>query len=464
MTLILSTTGCGSVNTDYNADIIIHNTRLVTMDQDYRVYDDGAMAIKADRIVAIGSTAEITGTYRAPKMIDGRHKLVIPGIVNTHTHVPMTIFRGYADDLPLHEWLYEYIFPVESEFVTRENVRVGTKLAIAEMLRSGTTTFNDMYYFVDDIAEVVDISGIRAVLSESVIDFPVPNSPTPDDGLRIAEALIQKWNSHPRITISVSAHAPYTCAPELIQRAKALADKYQVPFNIHVSETRKEVEMIQQQYGFTPVGHLENLGVLGPNLIAAHGVHLTDEDIALLARYGASVAHNPECNMKLASGVAPIPELLRAGVKVGLGTDGVASNNDLDMFDEMNTAAILHKLKQDDPTVLDARTVFEIATIGGARVLGMETEIGSLEVGKKADVVILDLMKPHAHPLYNIYSLIVYSMKGSDVETVIVDGRLVMENYKLLMLDENGLYEKVEQVASQIRAKSQSMVGQNPSK
>ena len=243
--------------------------------------------------MAIGYTSEILQKFSAREIMDGSGKLIMPGLINTHTHVPMSIFRGYADDLPLHEWLYDYIFPVESEFVNSYNVTLGTKLAMAEMIRSGTTTFNDMYYHIEDIARVVDQVGMRAVLSESVIDFPAPNSPTPADGLKTAEELIKKWGNHPRITISVSAHAPYSCSAELIQSAKALADKYQVPFNIHVAETRKEFDQTMKDFNLTPVGYLDQLGVLGPNVIAAHGVHLTSEDIDILAKRGVSVAHNP---------------------------------------------------------------------------------------------------------------------------------------------------------------------------
>jgi 5-methylthioadenosine/S-adenosylhomocysteine deaminase len=436
------------------SDLIIHDVMILTMNPDFKVYVDGAIVIKNDRILAMGETSDILEKFSAREIIDGSGRLIMPGLINTHTHVPMSIFRGYADDMPLHEWLYDYIFPVDSEFVNSENVTLGTKLAMAEMIRSGTTTFNDMYYHIEDIAKVVDQVGMRAVLSESVIDFPAPNSPTPADGLKTAEELIKKWGNHPRITISVSAHAPYSCSAELIQSAKALADKYQVPFNIHVAETRKEFDRTMKDFNLTPVGYLDQLGVLGSNVIAAHGVHLTPEDIDILAERGVSVAHNPECNMKLASGVAPIPELMKAGVKVGLGTDGVASNNDLDLFDEMNTAAILHKLNSMDPTVLDAQSVVEMATMGGARVLGMEKDIGSLEPGKKADMILLDMMQPHAHPIYNIYSLLVYSMKAADVETVIVDGKFIMRDRKLLHLDEKSIYGKIEEVALRIREKN----------
>ena len=451
-------------DTDNTPDLIIHDAMILTMNPQFKVYVDGAIVIKNDRILAMGDTSEILQKYSAREIMDGSGKLIMPGLINTHTHVPMSIFRGYADDLPLQEWLYDYIFPVESEFVNSENVTLGTKLAMAEMIRSGTTTFNDMYYHIEDIARVVEQVGLRAVLSEGLIDFPAPNSPTPADGLKTSEKLIKKWGKHPRITISVSAHAPYSCSAELIQNAKALADKYQVPFNIHVAETRKEFDQTMKDFNLTPVGYLDQLGVLGPNVIAAHGVHLTPEDIDILAQRGVSVAHNPECNMKLASGVAPIPELMKAGVKVGLGTDGVASNNDLDLFNEMNTAAILHKLNSLDPTVLDAQSVVHMATMGGARVLGMEKEIGSLEPGKKADMILLDMMQPHAHPIYNIYSLLVYSMKAADVETVLVDGKFIMRDRKLLHLDEKSIYGKIEEVALRIREKNNLLSPSKPPK
>ncbi len=433
------------------AVLIIKNAMVLSMDSQSNYWEDATIVIRGNTIESVGKMQDAEEKYPEARVIDGAGKLVMPGLVNTHTHVPMTIFRGYADDMPLHEWLYEYIFPIESEFINAENVTLGTRLAMAEMLRSGTTTFNDMYYFVDEIARVVDATGMRAVLSEGLIDFAAPGSPTPEEGLRISEELIRKWGSHPRITISVSAHAPYSCSAKLIQDGKALADKYQVPFNIHLAETRKEFDQSIARTGFTPAGYLESLGVLDKNLIAAHGVHLTPEDIDLLAARGVSVAHNPECNMKLASGVAPVPTLLKKGVKVGFGTDGVASNNNLDLFEEINTAAMLHKLISNDPTVLDAKTVVEMATIGGATVLGLDKEIGSLEPGKRADLIILDMKQPHAHPVYNIYSLLVYSMKGSDVETVVIDGRIVMENRKFTYLDEEGLYARAEEVAAQIR-------------
>ncbi len=442
------------LNHQYNADSLIVNALVVTMDKEFRVLQNGGIAIKDGAIVAIATSHEIVRKYSAPEVIDGKKKLVMPGLINTHTHSPMTIFRGYADDLPLKEWLYDHIFPVETEYVSAANVRTGTRLAIAEMLLSGTTTFNDMYYYVDEMARVVDQVGMRAVLTESLIDFMVPNSPSPKYGLQQSEALIKKWSYHSLITIGISAHAPYTTSPWVINEAQQMAAGYKVPFNIHVAETKKEFDYIRKEHKMTPVKYLDSIGALGSNVIAAHGVHVTAGDIAVLAKKGVGVAHNPQCNMKLASGVAPIPEFLKAGVKVGIGTDGVASNNDLDLFEEMRSAAFIHKLNSNEPTVMDARTTLEMGTMGGARVLGMQDQIGSLETGKRADIIILDLDKPHAHPVYNIYSLIIYSLHGSDVDTVIVDGKVLVKNRKLVTLDLGRLFEKVERLAKGIARKS----------
>lgn len=442
-------------------DFLIVNGLVVTMDAEFRVFEKGAIAVSEGQIIGIGASGDLLKSFNARQMIDATGKLVLPGLINAHTHSPMTIFRGYADDLHLKEWLYDHIFPIESEFVTPENVRTGTRLAIAEMLLSGTTTFNDMYYYVEEMAKVVDQVGVRAVLTESLIDFPAPNNPSPEHCIKMSEALIKKWEHHPLITIGVSAHALYTTSPEVIKKGKELADKYQLPFNIHVAETRGEYELTQKEYGMTPVEFLDSIGVLGPNVIAAHSVHLTPGDIAIYARHGVGVAHNPQCNMKLASGVAPVPAFLKAGVKVGIGTDGVASNNDLDLFDEVRTAAFLHKLTCKNPTVLDAQTALELITIGGARVLGLDDKVGSLEVGKRADIIILDMDQPHAHPVYNIYSLIIYSLRGSDVETVMVDGKLMVQNRKLVTLDLDRLYDKVELLARQITEKSTTLTQVN---
>lgn len=433
-----------------HADLIIHDACVVTMDQNYQLFEKGAVAIANGVIVAVGDTRDVLDRYSATQMVDGNKKLLMPGLINAHTHSPMTIFRGYADDLPLKQWLYDHIFPVESAFVLPRNVRLGTKLALAEMIRSGTTTFNDMYYHIDDVAEVVGKSGMRAVLTEGLIDFPVPNSPTPADALRFSEEMIQSYRPHPLITVGVAVHSVYSASSLVYQQARDLAGKYGVPFNTHLAETRWEFELIMDKYGVTPTRYLDDIGVLGKGMVLAHAVHLTDSDMELLALRGAGVAHNPQCNMKLASGVAPIPRLLELGVTVGIGTDGVASNNDLDMFDEMRSCALSHKLAQNDPTVMDARTVLEAATIGGARLLGLDGQIGSLEPGKRADMILLDLNRPHAHPVYNMYSLIIYSLRGADVHSVFVDGKPLMADRNLLTIDEADLFEQVEALARDI--------------
>lgn len=435
-----------------HADLLIVNACVVTMDGEYRVFEDGAVAISGDAILDVGQAEDIMAAYSAGRVINGKGKLVMPGLINVHTHSPMTIYRGFADDLPLLEWLYDHIFPLEAEFTNPDNVRAGTRLAIAEMLLSGTTTFNDTYYYVNEMARVVDQTGIRAVLAESLIDFPAPNSPTPADGIAHTKALLSKWKDHPLVNISVAAHTPFTASRELIAKSKEIAVSHDVIFNIHVAETRWEVEDSLKKYGVTPVRFLEDLGVLDKRTIAAHCVHLDEEDIDIFTERGVSVGHNPQCNMKLANGVAPIQKFLDKGIPVGIGTDGVASNNDLDMFDELRTSALSQKLSTGNPSTLNARTVIEMATIMGASAIGMDKKIGSLEVGKKADLIILDLSRPHANPLYNVYSLIAYSLRGSDVETVIVNGRVLVEDRQLVTLDIDRLYAKLGSIASKIRS------------
>jgi len=442
--------GSGNESTE-QADLLIRNALVVTMDAEASVIEDGAVAVRDNLIVGVGATRDLDASFNASNVINGRRKLVMPGLINTHTHSPMTIYRGFADDLPLRAWLYDYIFPTESAFTSPENVRAGTRLAIAEMLLSGTTTFNDLYYYMDEMAEVVDQVGIRAVLSESLIDFPAPNSPSPTEGVSNIERLLDRWKAHPRLRIGVGVHSPYTVSPHWLKRGKELADHHGLLYNVHLAETRWEFDHIQKKFGHSPAKHLYLTGVLDHNVVAAHGVHLTDEDIRLLADHGAGIAHNPQCNMKLASGVARIPELMKAGVRVGIGTDGVASNNDLDLFDEMRTMAFMHKLNSGDPTVISAREALEMATMGGARLLGLDGEIGSLEQGKKADLIVLDMNQPHAHPVYNIYSLIVYSLRGSDVQHAMVDGQWLLFDRELCSLDLGRLYDKVEGIAHKIR-------------
>jgi 5-methylthioadenosine/S-adenosylhomocysteine deaminase len=436
-------------------DLLLVNGTVITMDSDRTVLETGTVAIKDGTIVAVGASDSLKDKFKAREIIDANGKIIMPGLINTHTHAAMVIFRGLADDLLLQEWLEDYIWPAEAKYINAATVRMGTLLAIAEMIRSGTTTFNDMYFFEDEVAQAAKEAGIRAMVGEGLVDFPTPNKKTPQEGLDYTEMLIKKWRNDPLITVTVAPHAPYTCSPEVLKAAKNLSDKYNVPFHIHLSETEKEVEDIQKKYGLTPVGYLGSLGVLGDNVIAAHCVHLTEEDIQLIAQRKVGVAHNPQCNMQLGSGVAPIPDLLAAGVKIGLGTDGAASNNDLNMFEEMDAAAKLHKVFRYDPTVIDAQSVVEMATIGGARVLGLDDQIGSIEKGKRADAIIINTNKPHTVPLYDPYSQIVYAIDGADVETVIIEGRVVMCNHKILNINEEEIIQDIRALAAQIREESE---------
>lgn len=431
-------------------DIMIRNGTVLTMDSQYTMIEMGAVAVSADRIVEIGTEVSLTGSYQAAKTIDARGGIIMPGLVNTHTHAAMTCFRGLADDLPLMTWLQDHIFPAEAK-LTSEIVYHGTLLACAEMILSGTTTFCDMYLFEEAVAQAVKEAGMRAVVGEVIYDFPSPNYGPVEDGLKYTETLIEKWRDDPLITIAVEPHSAYVCSPDLLQKARAIADRNDVPIVIHLSETEREVVQIREKYGRTPVAHLAEIGFLCPNLIADHCVALTAEDTALLKDFDVKIAHNPESNMKLASGVAPIPELLKQGITVGIGTDGCASNNNLDMFQEMDTAAKLHKVHTLDPTVMDARTVVSMATIDGARVLGMGAIIGSLEAGKKADIIIIDIRSPHLMPMYNIYSHLVYAVTGSDVVTSVVNGRVLMEDRVLTTLDVDEVMAAVNRIAQGIK-------------
>jgi 5-methylthioadenosine/S-adenosylhomocysteine deaminase len=413
-------------------DIIIKNGTILTMDPRQPIVERGFLCTQGDAISAIaqGDPHEV----RSGETIDAKGGLILPGLVNGHTHAAMTLFRGLADDLPLMEWLNHYIFPVESR-MDREFVRTGTLLACAEMILSGTTTFCDMYLFEDEVAEAAQLAGIRCLAGEVLYDFPSPNYGPIEEGLKYTESLIRKWEGHPLVSIAVEPHAVYTCSPDLLIRANGLSKRYHVPLIIHVAESAGEIEEVRKRYGKKPFEHLESLGLLGPHLIADHCVHLDDAEISRMVRHDVKAITNPESNMKLASGISPVPRLLAQGITVGLGTDGCASNNNLDLFEEMDVTAKLHKVGAMDPTVLDAFTVFKMATLSGARALGMGDRIGSLEVGKKADVIVVDTHKPHLTPMYNPYSHLVYAAKGSDVSHCLINGKLVMEDRKLLTLD-----------------------------
>jgi 5-methylthioadenosine/S-adenosylhomocysteine deaminase len=413
-------------------DIIIKNGTILTLDSKNSIFENGFLSIRGDSISKIGTGNP--SSLPAQKIIDAGGGLILPGLVNCHTHAAMSLFRGLADDLPLMEWLNNYIFPVERK-MDAEFVYTGTLLALAEMILSGTTTFCDMYLFEDQVASAARNAGVRCLVGEVLYDFPSPNYGPVENGLAYTETLIQKWQQDPLVSIAVEPHSLFTCSPKLLSASNELALKYNVPLIIHVAETVAEVSEIKEKYIKTPVQHLNSLGLLGPHLIADHCVHLEDTDIKLLADHKVKVVHNPESNMKLASGIAPVPQMLSQGVTVGLGTDGCASNNNLDLFSEMDTAAKLHKVSTLDPTVMDALSVLKMATINGARVLGLEDVTGSLEVGKKADVIVIDTHKPHLTPMYNAVSHLVYAARGNDVSHSIINGQPVMENRNLLTLD-----------------------------
>lgn len=431
-------------------DIAITNGLIVTVNKDDKVIKNGYLIIDRGQIIDIGVDDKILEKYRPTLEIKADKKLIMPGLINTHTHAAMNIYRGFADDMPLKEWLNDYVFPYEAKYTTEHTIKSGTELAVIEMIKSGTTFFNNMYFYEDIAAQVAKKTGIKALLNEGLLDFPTPNMKTPKEGLSYIEMLVNKYKNDELVKIGVAPHAPYTCSPELIKEAKKLSDKYQIPLHIHLSETQWEFDNYIEKFGQTPTEYLESLNVLDKNVIAAHAVHLTDKDIEIMKKYDVGVAHNPECNMKLVSGIAPIPKMQKAGIKVGLATDGVASNNNLDLFQEMRSAAFIHKINSQDPTVADAKSIVRMATIDAAKVVGMDSEIGSLERGKKADITIIDLHKPHLVPLYNIYSQIVYSMSGQDVDTVIINGKVIMQNRNMLTINENEVMTKNQAIADVI--------------
>lgn len=430
------------------ADILIRNGTILTMDKENTVIPDGSLIISGDTIRFVGSDGE--GSMDVGKTLDAEGGLILPGLINSHTHAAMTLFRGLADDLPLMDWLNEYIFPVESK-MDADFVRVGTLLACAEMIMSGTTTFCDMYLFEQEVARAAREAGMRCLVGEVLYDFPSPNYGPIEDGLRYTETLIQKWRDDPLVSIAVEPHSLYTCSPELLIASNTLALDYNVPLIIHVAETLSEIAEVRKKYGKRPFEHLHSLGILGPHLIADHCVHLDEWDIETIAEHKAKAVDNPESNMKLASGISPVPEMLAAGVTVGLGTDGCASNNNLDLFGEMDMAAKAHKIKNLDPTVMNALTVVKMATIEGAKVLGIDEVTGSLEVGKKADIIVLDVDKPHLTPMYNPFSHLVYAVRGHDVRHTIINGSIVMEDRSLRTLDTTEVMARAKEKSVKVR-------------
>src|SRR5262245_1388744 len=432
--------------------LVITNGIVVTVDGGNRVISPGAIAIDGTDIVAVDTTDNVRRQFRGRQTIDAAGQVVMPGLVNTHTHAPMVLFRGLADDLALMDWLQKYIFPAEAKTVSPEFVRAGTRLAALEMIESGTTTYTDMYYFEEEIARATKAAGLRGVLGQTIIQFPVPDAKTPAEGLARMERFAREFANDDLITPAVAPHAMYTLDADTLKACRALADRLNIPVVIHLAETKDEVKTAQDKYKTTPTAYLESLNFWGPRTVAAHGVHLTADDIAILARRRVGVSHNPESNMKLASGIAPVEPMRRAGVAVGLGTDGAASNNDLDMVEAMREAAFLHKLVSDDPRAIPAPAALEMATIDGARVLGLEKTLGSLEPGKRADLLIVSMTSARQTPMYDPVSHLVYVTRGDDVRTTIVNGRVLMRDRKVLTLDSRQVLADARAMAEKVRA------------
>ncbi|MHC5614036.1 MAG: amidohydrolase [Nostoc sp.] len=435
-------------------ELIVGSDFIVTMNKAQPVIENGAVAIRDGKIVAVDTKYKIMASYRANRTLPGEGLVLMPGLVNGHSHSAMVLFRGLADDLALQNWLQNYIFPAEGKFVDENFVRVGEQLACWEMIRGGTTTFVDMYFKPDVAAKVVNECGLRAIIAPSSIDFPSPGFKGWDDAFASAINFVKRWKGkNERIIPAIAAHAPYTVSPEHLVQAIQAARQYDVPLTIHLAETQTEVKDIQQRYNATPVKHLENLGLLEPRVFAAHVVWPNASEIALLAKRGVGVIHNPDSNLKLASGFAPIPAMLKAGVKIGLGTDGAASNNTLDMWKAIRLTALIHKGTTLDPTAVPAKTVLRMATLGGAEALGLSDKIGAIKVGLQADLIQVHLQEPHLLPLYDVISHLVYAADAQDVNTVIVNGQVLMEKRQMLTVDPEKIRREATSIAQRIKAK-----------
>ena len=433
-------------------DLIVYNATVVTMDAAGRVVPRGAVAIAGNQILAVDTAEAIVSRFSAKETIDAEGQIVMPGLINTHGHAPMVLYRGLADDLALMEWLQNYIFPAEAKTVTPAFVRAGTRLAAMEMIQSGTTTYADMYYFEEEIARVTREAGMRGVLGQTIIQFPVADAKTPAEGLVRTEAFLKEFAGDELITPAIAPHAMYTNDAATLKSARAMADKYQAQVIIHLAETSDEAQNSQKQHKMSPTRYLESLNFWGARTLAAHAVWLDDADIQILARRKVGVSHNPESNMKLASGTAKVPAMRTASVNVGLGTDGAASNNDLDMFEAMRQAALLQKHATKDPRALPAKDALAMATIEGARALGMADRVGSLEPGKRADMIIVSMAGARQTPMYDPISHLVYVARGEDVRTSIVNGKVLMRDRKMLTLNEADVIREANEMAQQVRA------------
>jgi 5-methylthioadenosine/S-adenosylhomocysteine deaminase len=441
------------------ADLLISGGTVVTMDSEKHVIEDGAIAIRKDEIIAVGKREELATRFDATRTIEAPGRIIMPGLINSHAHATMSLFRGIADDLSLDEWLHKFIFPAEARNVTPDFVAWGTRLGILEMLRGGVTDYADMYYFEDEVARVTKEAGMRGVLGETIIDFPAPDNKTTDAAFAYTQKYLDHWKNDPLIVAAVAPHSIYTCSEKTLQDSAALARKNNAPILIHIAEAPFELEQSRAKHGLTPVAYLGKIGVLGPDVLGAHCVWVNAADIATLAHYGVGCSHNPSSNMKTAAGVMPVIEMREAGIAVGLATDGAASNNNQDLFEEMDLATKLQKISRMDPRALPAEQVVGMATVDGARALHLEKQIGSLEAGKKADLIIVDINAPHATPMYNVYSEIVFALKASDVRTVVIAGRVIMEERKMLTLNEEEILQKAKEYQKKILASLASPSG-----
>jgi len=451
LALTLAAIAAAPSNQPETVDLIVYNAIVVTMDSGGRVLPRGAVAIRGNRIVAVEPAEAIASAFTARDTIDAGGQIVMPGLVNTHTHAPMVLYRGLADDLTLMEWLEKYMFPAEAKTLTPEFVRAGTRLAALEMIQSGTTTYTDMYYFEEEIARVTRDAGLRGVLGQTVIQFPVADARTPQQALARAEAFLEEFAGDELITPAIAPHAMYTLDRVTLRTVRALADTHKAQVLIHLAETADESKTSETQHRMSPTRYLDSIGFWGPRTLAAHAVWLSAADIQILAKRKIGVSHNPESNMKLASGTAKVPALRRAGVRVGLGTDGAASNNDLDMFEAMRQAAFLHKLTTGDPRAMPAGTALAMATIEGARALQMDDRIGSLEAGKRADLIVVSMAGARQTPMYDPMSHLVYVARGDDVKTTIVNGRILMRDRQVLTLNEGDVIREANGMAVRVR-------------
>jgi 5-methylthioadenosine/S-adenosylhomocysteine deaminase len=449
---VLAAGGATAVPARQTVSLLVSGGVVLTVDPADDVYAPGAVAIDGSRIVAVGPDADIRSRYAGREVVDATGLVVMPGLVNTHTHAPMVLFRGLADDLALGDWLHTYIFPAEARAVSPEFVRAGARLAALEMIESGTTTFTDMYYFEEEIAKVAREAGLRGVLGETVIEFPSPDARTPAEGLARAERFMREWQGDDLVTPTVAPHSMYTLDAGSLQASRALANRFGAPLLIHLAETEGEVEGSEKTHGRSPVSYLDSLGFWTGRTVAAHAVWVTPRDIAVLAARHVAVSHNPESNMKLASGAAPVTDLRAEHVTVGLGTDGAASNNDLDMFEAMRQASFLQKLRTRDPRAITAREAVAMATIEGARALGLDERLGSLEAGKRADLITVSMAAARQTPMYDPFSHLVYVTRGDDVRTVIVNGRLLMRDRRVLTLDGPAILNEARTLSASVRS------------